>query len=580
MVRVSSVVALALLGACQLPPSVSEIPTPDVAVAAQWPAGTRFIATVSPGLPDQPKWRALRVWWDQALGQTNTFAACSRALLPQGDVPRISLSVDPAAQTMTATLLDREASTLLASCSYADDSPTPDLLLAIDRLAWSARLALGEPASQPQAIAAITSSSAKVVIAVDDASELLHTGAFGSAHRTLRRARQLDGGSPFVLDQLAAMELLRGDPVTAQRIAQEALRYTERTSPGVQHRLARTLLLARAAREPSKTGTFDQQLLTLAKVGRRERPYADEPLWSAALAHNFLGEFDQALPLLEEMAERRPDHAFVPYHLGWACLGLRQADQAADHLAQAAMRLPAPWVLLPRAIALQEAGRTVELDRLLEHVLDEYGRASSNTLTHQVLRMQAACAVLANEPKRTRQLLLTDLRWLLKNPTALKNLAGEFAEQGAVLVRLGSDNELPLLLSAIQREHGGTIVADASAFVAGMHQIRTTGKRPVLIERSLARDGDNAWAALLAAYSHERLGEVGEMQNELAKAARLSSSPMTKALLAHSLRAVGKLQEAALLQDTLRVEMLRINLRQSCQHPVFGPELAYAYTLR
>ena len=70
------------------------------------------------------------------------------------------------------------------------------------------------------------------------------------------------------------------------------------------------------------------------------------------------------------------------------------------------------------------------------------------------------------------------------------------------------------------------------------------------------------------------------MQNQLARAARLSSSPMTKALLAHSLRAIGKMREAALLQDTLRAEMLRVHLRQVCQHPVFGPELAYAFTLR
>ena len=54
---------------------------------------------------------------------------------------------------------------------------------------------------------------------------------------------------------------------------------------------------------------------------------------------------------------------------------------------------------------------------------------------------------------------------------------------------------------------------------------------------------------------------------------------MTKALLAKSLRAVGKLQEAELLKQTLRSEMLNVNLRQTCQHPVFGPELAFAFTL-
>ena len=193
--------------------------------------------------------------------------------------------------------------------------------------------------------------------------------------------------------------------------------------------------------------------------------------------------------------------------------------------------------------------------------------------------MQAASAILADDVERSRELLMADLRWLLSNPTALKNRAGEFAEEGALLVRLGSNRDLPLVLAAIQKQHVGSLVADAAAFIAGMHQLLTSGERPVQIERSLGRDGDNAWAALLAAYSHERLGEVGDMQNELARAARLSSSPMTKALLAKSLRAVGKLQEAELLKQTLRSEMLNVNLRQTCQHPVFGPELAFAFTL-
>ena len=70
------------------------------------------------------------------------------------------------------------------------------------------------------------------------------------------------------------------------------------------------------------------------------------------------------------------------------------------------------------------------------------------------------------------------------------------------------------------------------------------------------------------------------MQAALARAARLSDSPMTKALLARSLRAVGKNQEADLLRDTLRREMLALHLRRPCEHPLFGPELAFAFLLR
>ena len=123
-------------------------------------------------------------------------------------------------------------------------------------------------------------------------------------------------------------------------------------------------------------------------------------------------------------------------------------------------------------------------------------------------------------------------------------------------------------------------VADACAFIGGMHQVQTTGVRAEKVERALSRDGDSPWSALLAAFAHERSGEVGDMQTTLARAARLSDSPMTKALLAKSLRAVGKMRDAERLHETMRRELLQLRLRQTCQHPVFGPELAYAYTVK
>ena len=38
-------------------------------------------------------------------------------------------------------------------------------------------------------------------------------------------------------------------------------------------------------------------------------------------------------------------------------------------------------------------------------------------------------------------------------------------------------------------------------------------------------------------------------------------------------------QEAERLQETLRRELVQIHLRRTCQHPMFGPELAYAFVL-
>lgn len=549
-------------------------------MVTQWPVGTTFVATVAPGLPTEPQWLALPAWWREALGQTERFAPARPELLRTQVLPRIELAAVPAQSKLRVTLYQGREQLLLGQWSYAPDSPTPGLLPALDHVAWCVRLALGEDAKEPKPLQAITSRNAKVVIAVEDAKELLHTGAFGSAYRTLRVARQRDGGSPYVLDPLAYLELLQGSADAAERISREALTYENRTSASVQHRLARTLLMARSARNPEDAPSFDRQLATLAEVGRTERPHDEEPVWSAALAHNFLGEFEAARPLLEKLRLRQPENPFVPYHLGWSCLGMDDAEAAASHLAEAAVRLPAPWILLPRAIALFESGRHGDLSALLREVRNEHARSTHDGLTHQVLRMQAAHAILQNQRDRARRLLLEDLFWLQKNPVVLSRRVGEFAETGALLVRMGSSKDLPVLLAAVQKQHAGTAVADATAFVSAMHQIQSTGQRATKVETALGQQGDSPWSALLQAFAHERRGEVGDMQTQLARAARLSDSPMTKALLAKSLRAVGKTLEAERLHQTLRRELVQIDLRRRCQHPLFGPDLAYAFVLK
>ena len=571
---------LAALTACQSAANHEPRPTPDVAVVVPWSAGTRFTASVIGDLPDIPRWRAVSVWWQEAISQTERFSFAKQSVLNPTDLQRCELTVDPKLMTLSVTLHASSQQVELARASFAPTSATPSLLEAIDFVAWQTRLALGEKAAEPKPVAAITSANPKVVVAVADAVALMNDGGFSSSHRALRIARQRDGGAPFILDRLSYLELLRGDTDAAERISREALSYEERASQTVQHRLLRTLLMARSAKYANEAESFDQQLATLASVARLERPYDDEPVWTAALAHNFQGEFETARGLLEQLLLRKPGNPFIPYHLGWACLGMQDAAVAAEYLATAAVQLPEPWVLLPRAIALFESGLHEELEALLRRVLAESTRSDRDPLIHQVRRMQAAHAILQNQIDRARTLLFEDLNWLQRNPLVLTNHVGEFAEEGALLVRLGSSEELPVLLAAVQKQHVASIAADASVFIFGMHQVQTTGIRARKLEQELGRDGDSPWASLLAAFAHERLGEVGDMQSQLANAARLSGSAMTKALLAKSLRAVGKEVEARRLRETLRRELVQIHLRRACQHPLFGPELAYAFVLQ
>ena len=553
----------------------NELPPPTAEAVRELPVGARLVSAVSPGLPDDGDWDVMRHWWQAALQQSPalTFQAD-----PNPALPAVTLTVDPEGCTLTATLTEPDAQTLLHTTKYGEDSETRGLLAALDRLAWATRRALGEATDRPMPVAAITSADPFVVRAVEDAADLIADGAFAAAYETLRRARRRDGGAPYVLAPLAAFELMREDAARARAITREAIGYPARCSPTVQHRLARTLLLASAALNPADAPRHDRELQRLATVTSRERPHDDEVAYTAALSHNYLGEFDKARPLLERLRRRQPSRSALSYHLGWACLGTGDPAAAADHLRAASLRMPLPWVLLPWTIALFEAKRSGELTELLRRAAEESDR--DPTMKHQILRMQAADAVLRGEIGEARNRLLANLQWLIAHPRLLNRRVGEFAEAATVLVRLGSHDELPRLAASIQTVQVDAATRDAAAYVGGLHQVRRTGRRSPTLEAALDRDGDSAWGAMLAAYAHEMEGEVAAMQSQLARAAMLSSSPLTKSMLAMSLRSVGKSAEADRLLHSLRREMLSVRLRSRCQHPIYGPELAYAFALR
>lgn len=543
-------------------------PIPHVPLVAAWPAGTSFRTALAPSVPDELPWRAAKVWWREALRQTVAFELRDDA---GSGLPVLELSIDPAAKAVAAIWRDGTQERPLAGGNFADG----DLPAAIDTLAWSARLALGEACTAVLPVAAGTSAVPTVALAVDDAGALLRDGGFQAARRILLLARSRDGGSPYVLEGLATIALLSGDLEGAERTAREALGYEARLLPTTQHRLGRTLLLARASAADG-AAVHDRELLTLAEVGQRERPHDPEPRLSQALAWNFLGEFARAKPVLGELANTLPDHPIVSYHLGWACLGSGDPGQAAEWFERAAVRLPAGWVLLPRAIALYESRQYEALQELLgrlqaDAAIDDQG------LTLDLLRMQAALALLRGDSAAARTQLTAILTWLLKNPLVLSQRVGEFAEQGALLVRLGAGAELLPLLTAIQQQHTGAEIADVCTFLAGMVEVRSRRERLPTAEATLARGGDSPWASLLTAYACELRGELADMQEALARASRLANSPMTKALLARGLHATGRVDEARNLLATLRGEMRAIHLRKPCKHPLLGPELAFAF---
>ncbi|MCB9885155.1 MAG: hypothetical protein H6838_06655 [Planctomycetes bacterium] len=562
---------LALGGCATGPTPVPEQPRPEVAVVRALDPGA-VLVTECTGLPDELPWRAAAVLWHEALRQSVQFVVLEDA----GGAPgrdRLRLSADPTSQRLAALLVDAHGQTVPIGGDTAADG---DLAAAIDRLARTAREALGEVTTTPVPTAACVGRDPSFVDAAADAHRLLHDGAIESAFRLFTRCRARDGGSPYVLDGLAEAELLRGHPGIAERIAQEALGFSTRLAPHRQHRIARTLLLARASQRPENAPERDRQLRDLGRVFHRERPHDPEALLTMGLAENFLGEFAAARPHLQAFVALEPDHPLGHYHLGWTQLALGEHAAAVAEFETAALRLPPASLIVPRSIALYGAGQHERLQQVLADLATELLERDSLQL-HDLRRMQAAHALLRGDDAAAVELLRQDFTWLVSHPSALDERVGEFAEAGVVLVRLGGARALPPILAALQQQRPGTALADAISFLSGVVTVAETNQRAEAVERQLSRGGESVFALLLQALCHERRGELGDQYTALARAARMSDSPLTKMLLARSLTSMGRQQESDQLLAALRSEMLRIRLRQRAQHPLLGPELAYAF---
>ena len=236
-------------------------PPPNVPVVASLPAGTPLRAGLATGTADTPVWRAAGILWREALRQSPHFDVLEPGNQPAGAV-QVDLAIDEAAHALAAACrLPDGSQHTLAGAAFLDG----DLPAAIDRLAWSTRLALGEAAPAPMPIGAALSTDIRAILDLEDGLDLLRDGGFGSAHRALLAARARDGGSPAILEALANIAMLNGDPKQAERLCLEALGYAARLAPVTQHRLARTLLLARSSLRPDDAGRHDAELLELGR---------------------------------------------------------------------------------------------------------------------------------------------------------------------------------------------------------------------------------------------------------------------------------------------------------------------------
>ena len=514
-------------------------------------------------------------WLREALRQSPWLdIAAGPVQGPSSGAASLRMQFDARSQTVEARLVDDR--TLLATASLQ----ARPVHAAIDELAVRIRLALGDPIEEPPApLQRIYSADAFVVAACEAAWSMLHEGRFAEAARALAAVRRNDGACAYLLDLAASAAAMQGNPSDARKFAQEALSLSSRLSPTTTHRLLRTMLLARASLEPQLAARYDEELATLAQVGMRERPHDPEPRLTEVIADNFCARFDHGLARAESLLTRLPSHPAVHYHAGWAALGAGQHKRSADAFRIAAAAMPIGATVVPRSIALFEAGAQTELVALLAATAADPSVQASAAL-HEVVRMQAAHALLTGDLQRALAHAFEDLDWLRQRPATQSDKAGELAETVETLVRLGAGNRIRPYLTEILDREANTSLADAAVFGLAMAECASTRTRAETAETGLRRRTAGFLADTLAAFGFHQRGELAAENQALGAAAAQSSSPLLTAALVQNLRTQGREQDAVRLHEAMRRELTRIHLRRKIQHPLLGIELAYAYLAR
>jgi hypothetical protein len=476
----------------------------------------------------------------------------------------LRVQLDATATSLTSTLhWPGQAPLPLASASG------PDLPSAIDALAIATRHALGDPCrlgvDGALPVALIYTGQARCAEHTEAALVESARGNSRSALSLLRSARIADPGCTLTLCLLAEAQLDLGEAEAAAKTAQEALRYDERLAPTTEHRLARALLLARGQRD----------LLELARVAAGERSHDPHVRYSQALAANLAGDFATAAPLLRDLQRRWPQSGPVGYHLTFAELGLGDARAGLAAIERSRQSLSRFSLVLPRSLALYHDGRHAELQRYLEETAADPA-VQKSPLQHEILRMQAAQAVLAGREEAAVHFLLQDLEWIRQRQSRLSELALDLAEDCEVLLRLRRGAELrPRLRAIAVLGRPPQALQQVLTYVEGRLAIEEGGEAKAAAAM-LDRESHPVFGSLLRAAVHHKRGELWEEGKELANASLATDDALVHASLAVALRRSGKEKEAVDVLAELKLQLLKIDLRDPRRHALLSPGRALA----
>lgn len=470
---------------------------------------------------------------------------------------------------LTSTLRRKgKAQIPLAAATFSPAEPVRSLLRAIDTLALQARQALGERVQVAPVKAALAySGSVRCVSLTEEGRTLLAAGKLRAALKVLRRARAEDGGCAFTLMLLATVANALDSKNEALRIANEALRLNHRLTPNTTHRLVRAHWWAMQD---------DRKLLEAGLVFRRERPFDPDGAYTVALALNLLDRGAEALPKLRALSNRWPENASVQLQLGYACLATGQPEAALAAFESAARRLPEPLTVRPMAMALFHAGRHDQLAAMLQQ-LAQSPVVKDGPALHEVLRMQAAQAILVDDRDAAARHLLADLAWVRANATDFNRYTLHVAEAGEILARLGRNQELLLAIQGFQQlARLPSTFRAALTYLGGLVTV-ARNQKPGAAQAVLTKGGREIWGLKLAAANHRRRGELREEARALERAMGGTSDPLVLASYARVLLAAGEREKSERIATALHRHLVSFNQRRPRDHPLMSPARAMAY---
>lgn len=548
---------------------------PEVERVVSLPSGTTIgIRPIRVVVEGQGESMVLDGLLREALRQSDRFDFAGGVELASRHDAMLDLALDAPAGRLTASLVRGDAVQPLTDVEI-DARQGWD---AIDRLAWSIRIALGEDAeTPPRPIAVIYSRSSDCVRHTERALGDISRSRIDMASNELQKALRADPGCAITALAMIRAQYAAGQNLDAADRAQRTLTLLEpRCSITTQHRLARAQLLSRSATgDNPEARSADDSLIQLGEAYLEERPHDPDGIYTRSCGLLGRGEFDRAAADLRELRNRWPERPFVGYRLALAELALGRSSEGLDALEAVQRRLPADSEILPKAIALRQLGQYDELDRLLARELR--GEPETSERRFRLLQYRAAVSVLKGDRDAAIAFCLALVDWLRERPSRREEFIADLRDVGESLIQLGAGSQLTPRLQAIYDQQ--PISTELELTILLLQGLANADDADVVQQTSLQfrRRNRKAYAdSIVAAGARARLDLAAEIE-ALSEVLVRDDTPLGRARLARALREVGDDAQADTLMSDTRARLLRFDLHRPLRTPVTAPGRALAW---